>query len=62
MIGVGGLRAVGAGWGARWGAGGTLALGSGPSAASQPALGRVGANVPKVLPRSTLELKVRGIW
>ena len=35
------------------------ALSSEPSAASQPASAPAGPNVPQVLPRSTLELKVR---
>ena len=67
VIGVGGGCAAG-GWGC-WGlgvvaAGGgpsrePSALSSEPSAASQPASAPAGPNVPQVLPRSTLELKVR---
>ena len=38
------------------------ALSSEPSAASQPASAPAGPNVPQVLPRSTLELKVRQSW
>ena len=70
VIGVGGGCAAG-GWGC-WGlgvvaAGGgpsrePSALSSEPSAASQPASAPAGPNVPQVLPRSTLELKVREIW
>ena len=38
------------------------ALSSEPSAASQPASAPAGPNVPQVLPKSTLELKVRQSW